>query len=183
MTKHWGHAKDLLDVLVWRSFDYDDNGMELYFTNPDTELDVRESRAQTIEEFKKKMEKADPKKERREVKTNILPELMRIINPYYSAMVSKNPPKKKTIFVLTDGVWSGMNFEYTVDVAIKSMFHMLRDLHKDLPLLDSSHPPERSNELSQIRPITIQFIQFGNDVKGGERLRRLDDDLKNDGYP
>jgi hypothetical protein len=110
----------------------------------------------------------------------IQPELERIINIYTRRMRSRRPPKKQTIIILTDGVWSGMSIETTVDVYIKTAFHMLRDLHRDLGLLDPGQDP---NRLSVIRPVTIQFIRFGNDPIGTERLRRLDDDLKMDGYP
>ncbi|KAF6821086.1 Dual specificity protein kinase TTK [Colletotrichum sojae] len=111
--------------------------------------------------------------------TTILPELERIINTYPRAKASgsKTPPRKKNIIVLTDGIWPGMHNEYTLDLYLRSAFHNLRDLHGDLTYLGLGQAQGRQ-DISEIKPVTIQFVQFGDDPKATERLRRLDDDMK-----
>ncbi|KAK2056910.1 hypothetical protein LY76DRAFT_517425 [Colletotrichum caudatum] len=177
----------ILHVLTWRSLGYDDNGMELYFTNPDTnpKATIRESRSQQLKHFKRAMELAEPvdtKFPAEVVETTIVPELTRIINSYTRAKTSKSPPRKKTIIVLTDGIWKGMKMEHTIDVYLRSAFNELKDLHGDLSYI----PPGKYQaqvEISEIRPVTIQFVQFGDDQDAIERLRRLDDDMKLYGCP
>ncbi|KAI8226932.1 hypothetical protein K4K54_003323 [Colletotrichum sp. SAR 10_86] len=184
MKHHWKQATDLLEVLVWRSLGYDDNGVEIRFTDPDTssKAKVKESRSQTVRQFTEAMKLATPNTSNR-IKTNILPALERIVNDYTTGMTSaKSKPRKKSIIVLTDGIWEGMNIEYTLDVHLKSTFQVLRDLHGDLPYITAGYSGDRE-DISVIRPITIQFVQFGNDPNATARLRRLDDDMKRYGCP
>ncbi|KAK1977651.1 kinase-like domain-containing protein [Colletotrichum cereale] len=174
-------------ILVWRSLGYDDNGMELYFTDPDTDPKAKivESRSQKPKLFSNAMKYAEPavaKSPTQVVDTTIVPELTRIINGYTRAKTSKSPPRKKTIIILTDGIWKGMRMEHTIDVYLRSIFNELKDLHGDLSYI----PPGKSREqvdISKIRPVTIQFVQFGDDTNATERLRRLDDDMTFYGCP
>lgn len=187
MSTCWEEATHLLEVLVWRALGYDDDGMELYFTNPDTshKASVKQSRKQLVKSFTKAMEQAEPaEKGPSACPTTILPELERIINTYTRAMTSrsKTPPRKMTIIVLTDGIWPGMHNEYTLDLYLRSAFHNLRDLHGDLTYIGPGQTQGRQ-DISEIKPVTIQFVQFGDDAKATERLRRLDDDMKYYGCP
>ncbi|OLN86226.1 Dual specificity protein kinase TTK [Colletotrichum chlorophyti] len=185
MWKHWTQATELLEVLVWRALGYDDNGMELCFTNPDTNprAPVRESRKQTVRQFTKAMRLAGPAREGPSAcQTTIIPELERIINEYTRAKLSKTKSRNKTIIVLTDGIWQGMHDEYTLDLYFRSAFHNLRDLHGDFNENDTIKSADH-RDISETRPVTIQFVQFGNDSKATERLRRLDDDLTIYGCP
>ncbi|KAK1689043.1 hypothetical protein BDP55DRAFT_427216 [Colletotrichum godetiae] len=187
MRKWWSSVIDLLEVMVWRALAYDDDGMEMYFTNPDTNprAIVRGSKSQSVKDFTKALEFAEPEAANSPtsaVETTIIPELERIINDYTRAKTSKDEPRKKTIIVLTDGIWQGMHDEYTVDTYLRSTFHCLRDLHGDLTYIQPGQPHSRK-DVSEIRPVTIQFVQFGDNKKAGERLRRLDDDLAKYGCP
>ncbi|KAL2874726.1 hypothetical protein SGCOL_010100 [Colletotrichum sp. CLE4] len=187
MRKWWSSVIDLLEVMVWRALAYDDDGMEMYFTNPDTNprAIVRGSKSQSAKDFTKALEFAEPEAANSPtsaVETTIIPELERIINDYTRAKTSKDEPRKKTIIVLTDGIWQGMHDEYTVDTYLRSTFHCLRDLHGDLTYIQPGQPHSRK-DVSEIRPVTIQFVQFGDNKKAGERLRRLDDDLAKYGCP
>ncbi|KAK1579742.1 uncharacterized protein LY79DRAFT_334052 [Colletotrichum navitas] len=185
MVPHWAQVTYLLEVLVWRSLGYDDNGMELYFTNPDTNPKATIGGSQQLKHFRRAMELANPavaKSPAEVVETTIVPELTRIINSYTRAKTSKSPPRKKTIIILTDGIWKGMRMEHTIDVYLKSTFNELKDLHGDLSYI----PPGKSHEqvdISKIRPVTIQFVRFGYDQNAIERLRRLDDDMRYYGCP
>ncbi|KAK1845620.1 protein kinase domain-containing protein [Colletotrichum chrysophilum] len=184
MNVHWKQATDLLEVLVWRSLGYDEDGVELRFTDPDTnhKAKVKESRSQSLKQFTDAMKLATPSASTR-IKTNILPALERIVNDYTTGMTSaKSKPRKKTIIVLTDGIWEGMNIEYTLDVHLRSTFQVLRDLHGDLPYVAAGYSGDRE-DISVIRPITIQFVQFGNEPNAAARLKRLDDDMRLYGCP
>ncbi|CCF32620.1 hypothetical protein CH063_04970 [Colletotrichum higginsianum] len=187
MASHWLQVTHLLEVLVWRSLGYDDNGMELYFTDPDTDprATVTESCLQQVEDFTKAMMFAqpdEPKSPTQAVNTTIVPELARIINRYTRAKASKRPPRKKTIIILTDGIWNGMQMEHTIDIYLRSIIHELRDLHGDLSYIRPGKSQEQV-DISTIRPVTIQFVQFGHDMNAVERLRRLDDDMRLYGCP
>lgn len=187
MAHHWKQATDLLEVLVWRSLGYDDSGVEIRFTDPDTSsrAKVKESSTHTVRQFTEAMKSASPKlpspTSPTRIKTNMIPSLERIINDYTTGMTSaKSKPRKRTIIVLTDGIWEGMNIEYTLDVHLTSTFQVLRDLHGDLPYIT---PGCARGDISMIRPITIQFVQFGADPNATARLRRLDDEMKLYGCP
>lgn len=93
--------------------------------------------------------------------SGIIPALMRILTSYSEALEKK----PKTILILTDGIWAGVP-DGDVDTFIKSQIKVLR-------LGSSAHS----------RPVTFQFIRFGHDLAGMERLRRLDDDMKERGLP
>ncbi|KAF0321690.1 protein kinase domain-containing protein [Colletotrichum asianum] len=185
MAPHWAEATHLIEVLVWRSLGYDDNGMEIYFTDADTDptAKVKESPDQTVKEFLNAMRVAAPKSVKSStVKTTVQPELERIINQYTRAKTSKMQPQKKTIIILTDGIWEGMNNEFTLDTYLKSTLFSLRDLHGDLAYIKPGQLPGQ-HDIEKIRPVTIQFVQFGHNQRATDRLRRLDDELKLNGYP
>lgn len=190
MASWWVQATELLEVLVWRALGYDDDGMELYFTNPDTKpkatIDsvTAQSVKKAVKKYTKAMELAEPMAlGPTACKTTIIPQLERIINDYSMAKASKKTEeRKKTIIVLTDGRWEGMHNEYSVDIYLRSAFHGLRDLHGDVPYIEGGHL-QTGTDISKIRPVTIEFVQFGNDRRATERLRRLDDDMKLYGCP
>jgi len=68
----------------------------------------------------------------------------------------RSKPKPLSLFVLTDGIWED---EVTASEPIKNAVAKLEDLRKDK------------------RQIGIQFISFGNDPEGLQRLEHLDDRL------
>ncbi|KAI8292810.1 hypothetical protein K4K56_005762 [Colletotrichum sp. SAR 10_98] len=189
MHTWWTQATELLEVLVWRALGFDDDGMELYFTDPDTNAKaiINSNKAkvykQAVDKYTNAMELAMPAESGpRSCATTILPELERIINEYARTKASKRKPRKKTIIVLTDGKWLGMHDEYTLDVYLRSAFHGLKDLHGDLQYFEDNQSQSRQ-DISKVRPVTIQFVQFGDDPWASERLRRLDDDMKYYGCP
>ncbi|KAK7753926.1 hypothetical protein SLS62_004024 [Diatrype stigma] len=140
---------------------YDEDGMELYFTNPDTPTSVQQDPEQGVEDFVKAMRNGKPQEDTPRHESGIIPALMRILTSYSEA-IEKKP---KTILILTDGIWAGI-LDGDVDTFIKSQIKVLR-------LGSSAHS----------RPVTFQFIRFGHDPTGMERLRRLDDDMKERGLP
>ncbi|KAH9240282.1 hypothetical protein K456DRAFT_1930801 [Colletotrichum gloeosporioides 23] len=190
MASWWVQATELLEVLVWRALGYDEDGMELYFTNPDTKpgaiVDSAKARSfrKSVKKYTKAMELAEPLAPGSTAcKTTIIPQLERIINDYSMVKASRKiEERKKTIIVLTDGRWEGMHDEYSADIYLESAFHGLKDLHSDGPPIEGSHL-QTGQDIAKIRPVTIEFVQFDNDQRATERLRRLDDDLKLHGCP
>ncbi|EXJ88180.1 hypothetical protein A1O1_05109 [Capronia coronata CBS 617.96] len=68
-----------------------------------------------------------------------------------------------TLIVLTDGVWGVMVREDAVDQVLDKLtdsFHIIRGI-----------------DLLR-RPVCVQFVQFGDDERGIQRLRRLDSDKR-----
>ena len=95
--------------------------------------------------------------------------------------------RKKTIIILTDGVWEGMAGEYELDDCIKFLFRQVANQHKGdrtSKLPEDGLPEEETDQqiLERIRPVTIQFVAFGQDKPGLERMKRLDDHI-GDGWP
>ncbi|KAH9906194.1 hypothetical protein F4778DRAFT_724942 [Xylariomycetidae sp. FL2044] len=166
MRQHWNHARYLLRVLVWRAWQYDNDGMDLCFTDPASARHcIKGKKNQTRNEFTRAMDAAKPDESTNKETTGIIPALDRLIQGHSHAA------KPKTILILTDGIWAGIGDE-NIDTLIKSSINMIRreSLSSDDRLLTR-------------RPITFQFIRFGDDRDAIERLRRLDDGLKDQGYP
>lgn len=130
MASWWVQATELLEVLVWRALGYDEDGMELYFTNPDTKpgaiVDSAKARSfrKSVKKYTKAMELAEPLAPGSTAcKTTIIPQLERIINDYSMVKASRKiEERKKTIIVLTDGRWEGMHDEYSADIYLESAF-------------------------------------------------------------
>jgi hypothetical protein len=196
MWAHWKQIQHWIHVLVWRSLGYDDNGMELYFSDPDRDqIRVMENPRQEIKLFDEATKLATPQKPvdgGELVATDLAPKLKEIAVAWSKANLkkSKSPTKGKTVLILTDGVWDGMQDEYGMDTTV---LHILDDLitnhqhvtieeyraaHDGRDLPTSEVRAEVIRYLEKHRPITLQFIQFGRDEKGATRLRRLDDGLK-----
>lgn len=140
---------------------------ELYFTNPDTPASVQQSPEQDVEDFVRAMRNGEPQEGVTRRESGIIPALMRILAGYSEALEKK----PKTILILTDGIWEGTN-EKDVDTLITSQIKLL-----GLANANNGHTSAHS------RPVTFEFIRFGHDPTGVERLRRLDDDLKERGVP
>ncbi|TDZ25533.1 hypothetical protein Cob_v001692 [Colletotrichum orbiculare MAFF 240422] len=148
--------------------------MEMYFTSPDTcpSAVVKESSKQTVKNFMDATDMAKPKADVR-VLTNTQPELERIINEYIRAKMGRSEPRKKTIIIVTDGAWEGMNCEYDLDQCLMLTFQ--------ISWPESGYVKDPT-DISKIRSITIQFIQFGANERADGRLERLHDDLKRWGF-
>ncbi|KAK3392807.1 kinase-like domain-containing protein [Podospora didyma] len=173
MERHWREATHLLRILVWRSLGYDDDGMELYFTNPDTRVLVKAAKNQDVMDFVSAMNKARPNQPgQRGSKTNLDTKLQEIISHYTTAKRSSAKEKRKTIIILTDGIWEGMSDD-ELQTRMLETLRRLADLHRE----------DVTKTLEDIRPITFQFVAFGDNQKALDRMRRLDDDMEKLGFP
>ena len=161
MIPYWFQATFLLETLVMKAEGQDENGMDLSFTSGGTKL-VNQKKGSA---FASEMKKAQPHPLMR---TNMKTALESIFSDYITEFQEK-PSKRKdlTLIVLTDGIWDGMMDKNEVeDKVVDFMEHMRK----------------RSAYLKS-HSVSIEFIQFGNDLDATFRLRRLDRDLKYRGIP
>ncbi|KAI1122268.1 hypothetical protein F5Y10DRAFT_271233 [Nemania abortiva] len=179
MRSFWGHATYLLRVLVMRSIGYDDNGMELRFTNElDEKWKLTPKKNQKKEAFLKKMADADPNKRKNNIsKTDMSASLSLILEDH----LRKNSDGRKlkrhlTILVLTDGLWE-MNDENAVDDYLVTFIKKIPEENWE-PETPLKNARASNKPVSRPRPISIQFIRFGHHPRAIERLDRLDNQLK-----
>ncbi|KAJ4385511.1 hypothetical protein N0V93_009939 [Gnomoniopsis smithogilvyi] len=169
MLPHWGEVCFLLHNLIWRSLGYDEDGMEVYYTNPDTKACRID---QDLTDFDKYMDDAEPLPHghKKEYKTNLCFRLDRLIS-------SDRSSKPKTIIVLTDGLWEGNPSEDAIQQIIELKIRLLAGVSQ----AETNTQHDRLTALARTRPFTIQFISFGHDKQGLERMAALDDDITD--YP
>ncbi|KAI3319818.1 hypothetical protein HD806DRAFT_250208 [Xylariaceae sp. AK1471] len=179
MKRFWRHASHLLRVLVWRSLGYDDNGMELRFTDElEEKWRLTPKRKQRKEDFAKKMDDADPNKRKNSIsKTDMSASLSLILEDHLRKNSDGTKLKRHlTILVLTDGLWE-MNGEFDIDNYLLTFIQKIpeENWEPETPRgasTTSGKPPSRP------RPISIQFIRFGHHPNAIVRLDRLDNNLK-----
>jgi hypothetical protein len=163
MEDFWDEATYLLETLVMKAKGQDKDGMDLSFTVGNKKLD----NATRPSKFKEAMEdtKAKPMPG---VNTDMRKPLGDIFLEYLSkvwekrSFVLRQKVRKLTLIVLTDGKWEGMGANR--DDVDEMIIKFLKDLEQAMGTL-------------QFRPVSIQFVQFGNDPDAIFRLRRLDDEL------
>ncbi|KXH63874.1 hypothetical protein CSAL01_03108 [Colletotrichum salicis] len=186
MRQHWTEASYVLKLLVWRSLGYDDDGMELYFTNPATQASVKQRKTQKLEDFTNAMERADPHRAPPPgYKTNVLRKLDGIFSDYTQRAHTKLKPQ--TIIYLTDGAWQDSPPDSDLEDAIMARFKALA-----AACLPRTAPPASASDdgmdnvskmLKKHRPTMIQFIAFGHNQAGIDRMKRLDDHVPNSNFP
>ena len=172
MAVQWQEATELLTTLVRRAIGYDDDGIELYFTSQEN---MKHSAVvlpkQRVEDFTHAMSQWRPANQGYLPQgTNIVPSLSKVMGKYQSEQ-----KKPKTIIVLTDGIWQGLSDEYAVDNLIINNLKSLRTIHPNTAACGNV------SMIESIRPLTIQFVRFGQNPHGSDRLRRLDDCLGEQG--
>ncbi|KAL8855594.1 MAG: hypothetical protein Q9178_007786 [Gyalolechia marmorata] len=171
MKRHWAWTKFLLRTLVQKVAGQDENGLDLSFTLGQQKLENEKAMSKLWE---KRMNEAEPMSESR---TNMKAPLHEILSGYLDCVkhVQKQkrylPTKtyrKLTLIIMTDGIWAGMgNNQHAVNDIIVNFIHDLEAVIGNL--VD--------------RPVSIEFIQFGDDPEATYRLRRLDTDMKWKGIP
>ncbi|CZR54532.1 uncharacterized protein PAC_04416 [Phialocephala subalpina] len=165
MSEHWGRAKFLLETLLLVADGLDDDGVDLIFTRGAVKAEGFKDKAEKI---MKKMN--DPKaRPRQGVYTAMQTTLQHVFDEY----IAKQPEhgsklKERAIIVLTDGLWDDTSRQGDVARTIVSFAQRLEKILGRSP-----------ND----RLVSIEFIQFGNDLEATFQLRRLDNELKNEGIP
>lgn len=162
MRPHWYEATYLLETLLMKAAGQDRNGMDLYFTRGTVSRENERSISSIVTAMRD--ENAQPMDK---IKTDMKEALTKILSKYYQDLdAEKKSHKKKalknlTIIVLTDGLWEAMSNKDEVKDKIAAFVKKLEDMGNNL----------------EDRPVSIEFIHFGDDSDATERLRQLDDEL------
>ena len=160
MIPFWWQCRFLLETLVKMLAGQDKNGMDLVFTCGTHKVCGKEESAK----FLAAMNHEDSRPE-----TGVQTDMKKPLGDFFSDYLKKHPRhrKKFTLIVFTDGIWEGTPNKYDVYTQI------INFLGKVAP----------ADEEMQDRPVSIQFIQFGDDSDATQILRYLDDHPKYDGVP
>lgn len=168
MKDFWYEATYLLETLVWKATGQDENGMDLFFTAGPVKVENKKDKS----EFLKAMR--DPRAQPTEtMHTDIRVSLGNIFAKYLEELENRNkyPYRKEVkdlaLIIFTDGVWAGVQNK---DDVIQQIVSFVKKLGSTVSNL-------------KIRPVGIEFIQFGNEPDAAYMLRRLDKDLKWAGIP
>ena len=161
MSPYWYNAKYLLETLVLKATGQDNDGMDLSFTSGNVSV----WNGDHVSKFTKAMNDPDAQP-RLHMHTDMKKSLGDIFYNY-SSEAKKRDIKNLTLIVLTDGKWDGMDDKNGVDTKIIEFAKELQSIVGNL----------------KDRPVSIEFIQFGDDPNATSRLRRLDDDLVFSGIP
>ncbi|KAG4434108.1 hypothetical protein IFR05_010417 [Cadophora sp. M221] len=158
MVRHWTNVTKVIEGLSYILKVADNDGLDLYFTISEQSA-IKEKHTSTLVRLVERHKQTD-----RAASTEINFRLNQILEKYKAKLDSnpwwpKKPPKPLSLYILTNGVWEA---ECKPEIPIKNVVQKLQDLRKDR------------------EQIGIQFISFGNDTIGMERLRHLDDDLTRD---
>ncbi|KAL8716475.1 MAG: hypothetical protein Q9225_006202 [Loekoesia sp. 1 TL-2023] len=170
MEQHWEEATTVLTTLMKKIKGIDADGVDLWFTTGSVQVRNCTKSSTFVEAMRDKS--AMPRKG---LHTDMNRSLGAILSSFLQQMKSK--PKSTslraiergfTLIVLTDGAWEGMRQKDTIDRTIAHFAQSLREV--------------QGHSLLQ-RPVSIEFIRFGNDKQAIEYLERLDHDLKFEGIP
>jgi hypothetical protein len=180
MAEFWDEATFLLNVLARKIEPYDEDGLDLTFTEGDVEVSHSKNRKRLFgkRQFEEAMDRSRPKTNRRmTLATNMPGALNRIFEEYIDNAVNdandakRGRPKRFTLIILTDGRWS-LEGQQLIDV---------RTTIKEFMTLSNAiwgqflKPAER--KANSQRPVSIQFVQFGDDLGARLSLRYLDNGL------
>ena len=153
MREHWIEVKELAEILVYMMKKYDDDGLDVYTTISRRKEKVRDAAA-----LVRILDKVDP-----EGQSDFPGVLQEFIAPYLRSLNCQGKEhgllrlhkrvKPLSIYVFTDGVWQS---DSDATAAIRKITETL---------------DARDYDRSQI---LFQFIGFGNDQEGSERLATLD---------
>jgi hypothetical protein len=142
----------------------DKNGMDLYFTIGSVNVKKCDRKGP----FSEAMKMARPQDK---MHTDIRTRLGIIFDGYcreakINTTANKNA-RNLTIIILTDGIWAGTADKDEVRRKIVNFIDSLNNVV-------GTHGN---------RPVSIEFVQFGDDPEATDRLRSLDNDLKWQGIP
>ena len=162
MRAHQDELEALFEALAYLLKESDPDGLEMYFTMTDESY-----RAKSSCKLMKYLKNHNPPIDRSNIRTR----LIRIVGEYQRRLndqlqsgrnrrlsFTRTPGqvRPQSLYVFTDGIWQpSSDITDIVENLVKS-------------LTDHRLPPEQFG---------IQFIRFGNDIEGIERLARLDSRL------
>lgn len=177
MAAFWDEASFLLDVLARKIGPYDEDGLDLTFTEGSVEVSHSKNKKRFFgkREFEEAMIRSKPNTSRRMISATNMPDaLNRVFNDYVTNAeqdTKSGKLKRFTVIILTDGKWS-LEGQQLIDVRTKiKQFMTLCNAVWD-PLSKSA-----ARKANSQRPVSIQFVQFGDDFDARLRLRYLDNEL------
>ena len=157
MGQHWDEVKSVFEALAYLVKTMDPDGIELHFANSPGHKGQANDRKKLTRKFEKV-------KQHGECQMGMA--LSRILPLYYQKPTSKRsslslraeekPPVN--IYILTDGVWSAGS--HCVSVIQNHITHLVDNLWK----------------AGKMQHVGIQFILFGDNPIGKQRLEYLDND-------
>ena len=157
MRRHWPELNSLFADLIYmvKKKKLDPNGSELRFIMSDDRKEARDTTELILMVNQMRM--------RLKGQTNFAKRLDEIFEAYKEKLGKRGKAKPISLYVLTDGVWQPGNGQLNmVASSIKRMVTRLESLG------------------AMSKMVGIQFIRFGNDPIGIQRLRWLDSQLKKD---
>jgi hypothetical protein len=151
MEKHWSQIQKAFEVLAYLVKDADPNGMELYFTNSDAS-GQQKNRTKLLRLLQSVQIRGQGGLE-----SSLSKILDRCIRPGLLHPLLGRARHSVNIYVFTDGVWNGEDDTLCgIDDAIM----------------------RTAAKMTTRNSIGIQFIQFGDNETGTQRLQILDDGLR-----
>ena len=178
MDRFWYETEFLLETLLLKARDQDPDGMDLYFTSGPIEVQGSEIRKGLLRTwpFKDNPFMKAMKNEKVRPTTGLHTDPQTSISDILYAYLNDDSNyngkklKKLTLIVLTDGLWTGMSDRDGVGNLIVDF---VRDLREKM----------KSQFILKQRPVSIQFIQLGDNPEAESRLRALDDLLVGNDIP
>lgn len=154
MFPYWKDLSSLYENLIYmvKKKKLDPNGSELRFIISDLRKEAKHTTGQ-VEMVKNR------EYQRLRGESNFAQRLDSIFTEYQQKLTKKSLTRPISIYVLTDGVWQGGRQEIRVGNAIERM----------VKFLEKGNYPDNM--------VGVQFIRFGDDPEGVERLRWLDEAL------
>lgn len=156
MNRYWDEVRELFGLLAYTLKTFGEGRIELCFTISESHYEANNTT--TLSHYMRRIHPAGT--------SNIERSLRQILEPYLEKAVrargqpkgfrTKRSVRPLSIYVLTDGVWEPNSNPAGFLTTLKSKAHSLTDLDD--------------------RRIGIQFIQFGDDERGADRLQFLDNE-------
>jgi len=157
MKDHWRHVQNVFDTLAYIVKEVDPDGFDLWFTGPGKPMKNCQNTTMPLQAVEAR---------RQQGTTDITSKLSKIFEDYIEALQQPRtgifskllkPVKPLNLYVLTDGVW-----EKDCDPS-NLVENFVRDLER----------------LGKVKgKVGIQFISFGQDSVGLERMEVLDSGLR-----
>jgi hypothetical protein len=172
MKPFWYEAEYLLQTTLTKARGQDDNGIDLLFTCRTVKVENCEPKGNLL--GKNPLTAAMRNQDARPtlgLHTDLRISLGAIFDKYLKEAENRtkfnHELKNLTLIVLTDGWWDDIENKEEVKDQIVRLVQKLRGIVGDM----------------RQRPVSIEFIQFGDDADATHRLWALDNHLKYDGIP
>lgn len=165
MAKHWPRVRELVATLVTLLHGQDDNGMEMYFTSSETKHGPITEPFQFVDIINQMKPKVEISQDRASISEAKRADDIRKALAQILSLVGQTTYKRKlTLIILTDGIWKGISNRRTVADRIVTSFQEWQD--EDI-----------LKEMLEIRGLSIQFVQFGDDKAAEMEFEYMDNHL------